>query len=192
VLKQKTADALIFDSLFNWPQGLGELGYSEYTPDNAAQAYADYYASCLAQLTVDAGVKKGLSGKMKTLGAVMQNGALGCLEAGVGFLVDGDSATINSAFLGNSDGHFIAVQLDALQTFDLTLTGDKHDGTLVAVAFDGPAPPTVPNAPIPVANGFKLKGVQVSADGIYGIHILNAGPKTSVPQKYTLKVKIKG
>jgi hypothetical protein len=125
----------------------------------------------------------------------MQNGALGCIETGEGLAFDGTtggSASIKSGFLGSSDGHLIGVQLDAGQSFDVTLIGDKKDGTLVDLSIDGPSAVTFTNDPVLLPTGLKVKGILVNADGIYGINILNAGPKTSVPQKYTIKVKIKG
>jgi hypothetical protein len=194
-LKQKGSDDLVFDSLFNWPVGLGELGYTEYTTENALQAYVDFDAACLAQLVNDAGGKKGLKYALKTLGAAMRNGALGCIETDTAMLFDGTTGgaiTLRSAFLGTSDGHIVAVQLLAGQTLDITLTGDKKDGTLVDLAFDGPAPFTFPQDPVITVGGIKVKGAQVNEDGAYAIFILNGGAKDTTPRDYTLKVKVKG
>jgi hypothetical protein len=195
VMKQKVADDVIFDSIFNWPEGLGELGYTEYTTLNAHQAYVDYYAACLATLVNDTGAKKGFKNALKALGACMQNGALGCIETDSGMIFDGTSGgslTLRSSFLGTSDGHLVALALAAGQTLDITLTGDKKDGTLVDLSYDGPAELTFPNEPVVTANGIKAKGVQVNTSGNYAIFILNDGAKDTTPRDYTLKIKVKG
>ena len=194
VLKQKPSDDLVFDSLFNWPQGLGELGYTEYTTENALEAYTDFYGACLAQLVNDAIGKKGLKFGLKALGASMRNGALGCIETGTGMIFDGTaggSIALRSSFLGTSDGHVVAVELLAGQTLDITLTGDKKDGTLVDLAFEGPSPIILTNEPVVTANSIKVKGALAEVGGTYAILILNDGPKDTTPRDYKLKVKAK-
>jgi hypothetical protein len=195
VVKQKVADDLIFDSLFNWPFSLTELGYTEYGPANAVQAYTDFYQACLLQLVNDAIQKKGIKVATKVLGAAMRNGAIGLQELGTGAVLDlsqGGSVTLKSAFLGQSDGHLLGVALNGGQTFDLTLTGDKKDATQVALDVLGdPGSLTVVNLPEITDTSVKYKGIQVNQGGVFTIVITNDGIKSLDPHRYKLVVKAK-
>jgi hypothetical protein len=195
VLKQKVADDVIFDSIFNWPESLAELDYEEYTEENALQAYVDYYEACLVQLVDDTIQKKGFKTGVKALGACMQNGGIGCIETETFMTFDGTgggSLTLSSALLGSSQGQVVAVELDAGQVFDISVTGNKKDGTQLELAFDGPAQLSTANDPVITPTSAKFKNLNVGTGGIYFVLILNDGPTDTTPRRYTLKMKVKG
>jgi hypothetical protein len=195
-VKQKAADDLIFNSMFNWPQDITEIGYTKYGPGNAIDAYLDYYEACLTQLIVDAFASKGKAFGLKVLGASMKNGCIGNPETGTAFVLDLSKpgvTTISSGFLGSSDGHLVGFGVNGGQVVDVTITGDKKANTKVDVVFfvNNPGDLTFPNQPTTTSNSISIKGVQVNQGGVYGLGIVNDGIASTVlkPYKATIRVK---
>lgn len=191
---QKAADTLIFDSMFNWPQSLAELGYVEFGAGNAVEAYRDYFEACLFQLTVDAFQTRGKSGGLKVLGAAMRNGCIGLVELGTGAVLDlstGGSFTIDSSFLGTSEGHLVGLAVNSGQTLDITVVGNKKANTKVDFGFASTTGLSFPKPAIVKGNSVKLPGIQVNQGNVYLLVILNEGLGSFADAPYKLKVKAK-
>ena len=196
VLKQKAADDLILNSVFNWPQTLAEAGLPAITPANAGDVYAEYFADCAAQLVADAFVVSKTVG-LKIMGAVLPNGCLGSADilfASVRDATLGGSFGYSSHFLGTQQGHVVGFAMTAGQTFDFKVMGNAKDGTLPDIAFSGPMNGLDFPNPAIFSSGnhtVSIKGVQVLLDGNYFLFALNDGPKTFTPQHYKTTIAVK-
>lgn len=194
-VKQRIADDLIFQSMFNWPQDLSELGFETLDETNAEAAYVDFFAACLDQLVFDAFVDRGAKVGLKVLGASMRHGGLGMIETGTGAILDltpAGGGTLDSAFLGSSVGHQVHLALQAGQTLDVSLAGSKKTNTQVDLDFLGPdGGLTLTNPPTVTSNTIKLGGIQVNTTAIYTVRLFNDSIPTSSPLPYKFKFKAK-
>jgi hypothetical protein len=194
-VKQKAADELIFNSLFNWPSDLTEIGYQTFGPGNAVEAYVDYFSACLGQLIEDAFASKGKALGLKVLGATLKNNCIGMPEAETLFPLDlskPGTTTLTSGFIGGSEGHFVGIGVNSGQVVDVTITGDKKANTKVDLAFFfAQGALAFPNQATTTDNSISVKGIQVNQGGTFGLEIINDGIKSAVlkPYKATIRVK---
>ncbi|MHC4844625.1 MAG: hypothetical protein ACYTCU_00535 [Planctomycetota bacterium] len=195
-LKEKVADPLVLNHLPGWPQSTAEAGFPVVTPDNATAAYAAYYYQCFEAMmgTLLADKKKGAKNAGPLLGAFLAHGITGtdapyALDATAGS--KGLQLQFESAFLGSINEHSFLVTLAAGQTLDLSVKGEKKDGTTVDFAFDAdPGDFTWSKPKKTKADGSSAdaKKILVNVSGTYLVTISNPG---SGGGRYKAKLKAK-
>lgn len=191
VVKNKFADFFIAGSLGDWPNTMGEVGFATVNPGNAEAAYRAFYQRCLEAVVDFAFLQKGSTFGGRTLGALMENGALGNRAAGTAYVVNaapGITLNFDCAFLGGVE-HSIAFNLAAGQKIDITLNGNAADGTLLDFEWKAPENFAFPKAKTIVKNGQKVSQVQINTvvPGVHTLDIRKLGPTG----RYKARIRIK-
>jgi hypothetical protein len=197
-LKEKVTDDLFLNGLPGWPQSTAEAGFPVVTPANAGAAYAAYYYQCFEAMmdTLLADKKKGLKNAGPLLGAFLAHGITGT-GPGNAYTLDATASSkgmqlqLESAFLGSLNEHSFLLTLAAGQTLDLSVKGEKKDGTVVDFAFDDdPGDFTYGKPKKAKADGSsaELKKILVNVPGTYLVTISNPG---SGGGRYKAKLKAK-
>jgi len=197
-LKEKVTDPLFLNNLPGWPQSTAEAGFAVVTQANAGAAYAAYYYQCFEAMmdTLLADPKKGLKNAGKLLGAFQAHGITGTAASNT-YTLDATASSkglkleLVSSFLGSINEHSFLLKLAAGQTLDLTVKGEKKDGTTVNFTFDdGPGDFTYAKPKKTKADGSsaEVKKVRVNVSGTYTVTITDP---SSGGGRYKAKLKAK-